>query len=117
MKLRPKYVPKPWGRLALPPMFSQPKDERIGEVWLEGDEELPLLLKFLFTSERLSVQVHPNDEQARLRGLPRGKSECWYILDAEPGATLGLGFCITSPQPLHTTHRLRWIPRPIWRTK
>jgi mannose-6-phosphate isomerase len=61
-------------------------------VWFEGDGELPLLAKYLFTSERLSVQVHPNDEQARLRGLPRGKSECWYILDAEPGAALGLGF-------------------------
>ena len=92
MKLPPKYVSKPWGRLALPPMFSPPEDQRIGEVWLGGGGELPLLLKFLFTSERLSVQVHPNDEQARLRGLPRGKSECWYILDAEPGATLALGF-------------------------
>ena len=44
-----------------------------------------------FTSERLSIQVHPDDAQARERGLPQGKSECWYILDAEPGATLGLG--------------------------
>jgi mannose-6-phosphate isomerase class I len=52
---------------------------------------LPLLLKYIFTSERLSIQVHPNDEQARASGLPHGKNECWYILDAEPDAVLGLG--------------------------
>jgi mannose-6-phosphate isomerase len=45
----------------------------------------------LFTSEKLSVQVHPNDEEAQARGSPRGKAECWYVLDAEPGATIGLG--------------------------
>lgn len=91
MKLRRHYVEKPWGRTELPPMFDPPARKRIGEVWFEGDGDLPLLAKYIFTSERLSVQVHPNDEQARARGLPNGKSECWYILDAEPGATLGLG--------------------------
>jgi mannose-6-phosphate isomerase len=92
VKLRPRYVAKPWGRTSLPPIFSPPAGERIGEVWLEGDQDLPLLVKYLFTSERLSVQVHPNDEQARARGLEHGKSECWYILDADPGSMLGLGF-------------------------
>ena len=48
-------------------------------------------MKWIFTSEKLSVQVHPTDAQARERGQPSGKEECWYILDAEPGATLGLG--------------------------
>ncbi len=52
---------------------------------------MPLLVKYIFTSEYLSVQVHPNDQQARERGLSAGKTECWYILDAEPGARLGLG--------------------------
>lgn len=92
MKLRPRYVAKPWGRTDLPPVFSPPAGERIGEVWFEDGADLPLLAKYLFTSERLSVQVHPNDEQARERGLSQGKSECWTILDACPGATLGLGF-------------------------
>ena len=92
MKLRRRYVAKPWGRTTLPQIFSPPAGERIGEVWFENGHDLPLLAKYLFTSERLSVQVHPDDEQARARGLPRGKSECWYILDAEPGARLGLGF-------------------------
>jgi mannose-6-phosphate isomerase len=85
-------VEKPWGRTSLPPIFSPPVGERIGEVWFEGVGDLPLLAKYLFTSERLSVQVHPDDEQAQARGLARGKSECWYILDADPGATLALGF-------------------------
>jgi mannose-6-phosphate isomerase len=91
MKLTPRYVEKPWGRLQLPRFFTPPPGQRIGEVWFEGSPDLPLLAKYLFTSERLSVQVHPSDQQARARGLPSGKSECWAIIDAAPGATLGLG--------------------------
>ena len=72
-------------------MFDPPEGKRIGEVWFTGAGDKPLLVKYLFTSERLSIQVHPDDAQAQARGLPRGKSECWHILDAEPGATLGLG--------------------------
>jgi mannose-6-phosphate isomerase len=91
VKLQRRYVEKPWGRTELPPMFDPPAGERIGEVWFTDGAELPLLAKYIFTSQRLSIQVHPNDAQARARGLAQGKSECWYILDAEPGATLGLG--------------------------
>ena len=72
-------------------MYDAPAGERIGEIWFVGAPDAPLLAKYLFTSERLSVQVHPDDEQALRRGLPHGKSECWYILAAEPGATIGLG--------------------------
>ncbi len=54
--------------------------------------EFPLLVKTLFPREKLSVQVHPNDEQAGALGLGRGKTECWYVLSAEPGAELALGF-------------------------
>jgi mannose-6-phosphate isomerase len=91
MKLERRYVEKPWGRTELPPMFDPPPGKRIGEVWFTGAGEKPLLVKYLFTSERLSIQVHPDDDEARMRGLPRGKSECWYIMDADEGATLGLG--------------------------
>jgi mannose-6-phosphate isomerase len=91
MKLARRYVEKPWGRDRLPPGFGAPAGKRIGEVWFEGPPDLPLLAKYLFTSEKLSVQVHPDDEQARAMGLPRGKSECWYVLEAEPGAAIGLG--------------------------
>lgn len=91
MKLSRQYLEKPWGRTELPEMFEAPVGKRIGEVWFVDDFDEPLLAKYLFTSERLSIQVHPNDDQARARGLGSGKSECWYILDAEPNATLGLG--------------------------
>lgn len=54
-------------------------------------EEFPLLIKILFPKEKLSVQVHPNDAMARRYGEPRGKTECWYALDAKPGAEVALG--------------------------
>jgi mannose-6-phosphate isomerase len=90
MKLVRHAVEKPWGRTDLPGADGR----RIGEIWFEAPDgdELPLLVKQIFTSAKLSVQVHPDDEQARARGLPNGKSECWYIFAAEPGAALGLGF-------------------------
>ncbi len=55
------------------------------------EDRFPLLVKFLFTSAKLSVQVHPNDEQAQKIGEPCGKSECWYALAAKPGAQVALG--------------------------
>lgn len=55
------------------------------------DPEFPLLLKFIFPSEKLSVQVHPDDVLAQSLGHPRGKTECWYVLEAAPGATIALG--------------------------
>ena len=91
MKLSRQYVEKPWGRTALPAIFDAPAGQRTGEVWFTSETDQPLLAKYIFTSERLSIQVHPNDARARERGLPQGKNECWYILDAERDATLGLG--------------------------
>jgi mannose-6-phosphate isomerase len=55
------------------------------------DHRFPLLVKFLFTGEKLSVQVHPDDEQAKKIGQPSGKTECWYALRAQPGAQVALG--------------------------
>jgi mannose-6-phosphate isomerase len=51
----------------------------------------PLLIKVLFVREKLSVQVHPDDQMAQKYGDPRGKTECWYVLAAEPGAQVALG--------------------------
>jgi len=48
-------------------------------------------LKFLFPHEKLSVQVHPDDAAAQKAGLPNGKTECWYVAHAKPGAQIGLG--------------------------
>ncbi len=98
VRLVRRSIEKPWGRHRLWPGFEdmQKGDATIGEIWFEcppsvaaGDPEL--LVKFLFTSEKLSVQVHPDDQEARARGQRRGKSEAWQILWAEPGATIGLG--------------------------
>ncbi|WP_404338386.1 class I mannose-6-phosphate isomerase [Sphingomonas sp. MMS12-HWE2-04] len=88
-------VEKPWGRHKLWPGFADPAadGDPVGEVWYQspGDSTPDLLIKYLFTSEKLSVQVHPDDAQAHARGLPRGKDECWVILDAEPHSTIALG--------------------------
>lgn len=92
-RLNPVAVEKPWGRVDLPPPFAATDGRRIGEIWFPGPDgvALPLLVKYLFTSEKLSIQVHPTDAQARARGLAAGKEECWYIVDAQPGARLGIG--------------------------
>ncbi|MBS0254850.1 MAG: class I mannose-6-phosphate isomerase [Proteobacteria bacterium] len=88
-----RLVEKPWGSTRLPPPFVAPAGARIGEIWFEPPAMLSgLLAKYIFTSEALSVQVHPDDAQARASGAgPRGKEECWLVLAAEPGATLGIG--------------------------
>lgn len=88
--LATRMVEKVWGRDALPPPFAAPVGQRIGEIWFEPPEELAsLLVKFLFTSEKLSVQVHPSDAQA-LAG-EQGKEECWLVLAAEREACIAIG--------------------------
>lgn len=90
-QLPTRMVDKVWGRDVLPAPFVAPAGERIGEIWFEPPPELPqVLVKYLFTSEKLSVQVHPSDAQA----LPgeAGKEECWLVLDAEADARLAIGF-------------------------
>jgi mannose-6-phosphate isomerase len=64
--------------------------ELVGDAALDP-KRFPLLLKFLFPHEKLSVQVHPDDAAARRAGLPCGKTECWYVVHALPGAQIGLG--------------------------
>lgn len=58
---------------------------------LARDRRFPLLMKLIFPEDKLSVQVHPDDDGARRVGLPCGKTECWYVLSASPGAQVGLG--------------------------
>ena len=55
------------------------------------ERQFPLLMKVLFPREKLSVQVHPDDAMAQKYGEPRGKTECWYALEAEPDASVALG--------------------------
>lgn len=119
--LKPVLVERIWGTDTLAPWYPQPAPGKpIGEVWLTAEEcrvegtsstlaELtgqspeafgsksgegfPLLIKLLYPREKLSVQVHPDDAQAQATlNQPRGKTECWYVLSAEPGAQVAVGF-------------------------
>lgn len=84
-----RSVDKPWGRAELPAPFVSPPGQTVGEVWFEPPEALPeLLVKYIFTSEALSVQVHPSEAQAP----GEGKEECWLVIAADPGAKLAVGF-------------------------
>jgi len=87
IRLTPSLREKVWGKTRLAPWFPD-SEKPIGEAWFLADRELPLLVKLLFTSERLSVQVHPADGEDG----PCGKTEMWRILEAEPGAAIALGF-------------------------
>ncbi|HMF78504.1 MAG TPA: type I phosphomannose isomerase catalytic subunit [Bryobacteraceae bacterium] len=108
------------------------RKQRIGEIWFTHEENetasggtlgqllashpeilgtaadpahpgiCPLLIKLLFTSERLSVQVHPDDAYAQRHHGSLGKTEAWYVLDAKPPAEVAIGF----KEPL-TPERLR----------
>ena len=67
---------------------------------------LPCFVKLLFTSEPLSIQVHPDDTFARALGMPNGKSEAWYILSAKPDAQIGVGLKHqVTPQQLRASIR------------
>jgi mannose-6-phosphate isomerase len=62
----------------------------VGEA-ARDPKRFPLLLKFLFPHEKLSVQVHPDDAQAQRTGQPWGKTECWYVAAAKPGSQVAMG--------------------------
>ena len=93
---RARALPKPWGVVDLCPWSNAGHDgSAIGEIWYERAENAAvapsLLLKLLFTSQPLSIQVHPDDAFAHSMGLPNGKTEAWYILSAAPEAKVALG--------------------------
>ncbi len=109
-RLAPKFSPRIWGKPDLKPWYADTgTTELVGEAWLTGPEstiengpalgkslkevapDFPLLVKMLFPNEKLSVQVHPDDAQAQALGQPRGKTECWYVLEAAPGAAVACG--------------------------
>jgi mannose-6-phosphate isomerase len=94
-RLAARRLEKVWGRRDLLPAFGNVAgtEEPVGEIWFDhpGGADADLLVKYLFTSEKLSIQVHPDGEAARAAGYAGGKDEAWIILEAEPGATIGLG--------------------------
>ncbi len=93
---RAHSLSKPWGVIDLRP-WSNARDGGgpIGEIWYEraggAAIDSSLLLKLLFTSQPLSIQVHPDDAFAHSIGLTRGKTEAWYVLSAAPGAEVAIG--------------------------
>ena len=90
-RLQPKFVERIWGTSKLSPWFPD-STAKIGEVWFTPDGDYPVLFKFLFTSEKLSVQVHPEDDYARTHHAGSGKTEMWHVLAAEPDAKIVVGF-------------------------
>jgi mannose-6-phosphate isomerase len=92
-RLAARIVEKPWGRRDIDARFNVDPQQQIGEIWFKPPANctLDVMVKYLFTTERLSVQVHPDDATARARGYSRGKDECWIVLDAADDAQLGIG--------------------------
>jgi mannose-6-phosphate isomerase len=90
-----QFLPKPWGVNDLRPWSNARQNGNIGEIWYERSSPVAaapaLLLKLLFTSQPLSIQVHPDDAYAQSMGLPNGKAEAWYVLSAAPEAKVALG--------------------------
>jgi len=94
------------------PMPDHTPGKTFGEIWHTTEPPLPILVKFIFTSDKLSVQVHPDGE------CGVGKTEMWHILSASTGAEIALGF----KEPIgaeamraaalsgHIERLLRWIP-------
>ena len=89
VRLPASFKEKVWGAADLSPWYPS-SGRKIGEVWFEAD--IPLLVKFVFTSERLSIQVHPDDAFAAAHENSPGKTEMWYVMRAEEGAQVGIGF-------------------------
>ena len=85
-----KVANGPLSGKSLAELSSQYGQVLVGDA-VRDPNHFPLLLKFLFPHEKLSVQVHPDDEAARGVGQPWGKTECWYVAHAKPGAQVALG--------------------------
>ncbi len=94
-RLVARRTEKVWGRRDLPACFGpvSPDGDPIGEIWFEDPRggRPELLIKYLFTAEPLSIQVHPDDAAAEALGLPSGKDEAWLVLTADDDATIGIG--------------------------
>ena len=85
-RLGPTALEKIWGTSETEPWYPRGA-RKTGEVWFNAPEEPRLLVKFLFTSQKLSVQVHPPDSADG-----PGKTEMWHVLRAGPDARVALGF-------------------------
>jgi mannose-6-phosphate isomerase len=106
----------PLAGIALAEIAGSHKSALLGDDY--AGEAFPLLVKVLFPKEKLSVQVHPDDAMAQKYGDPRGKTECWYALDAQPGAQVALGIepgvepgqVRAAIEDSSLEHLLAWLP-------
>ena len=106
----------PLARRSLADLSKEFGAELVGTA-ARDPHRFPLLLKFLFPEEKLSVQVHPDDATAQRFGEPWGKTECWYVAHAKPGAQIALGLKpgVTAAQFEQSIHEnraeelLNWI--------
>ena len=79
--------------MMLPELLKRDGAKLVGAANYERfGNEFPLLIKFIDARQDLSIQVHPNDEQAWERHQSKGKTEMWYVVDADPGSSLRSGF-------------------------
>jgi mannose-6-phosphate isomerase len=113
-RIEPEFHNKVWGSPRIEPWFASRGDQLTGEVWFPAGD---LLIKFLFTSQNLSVQVHPDDSYAKTHENSCGKTEMWHILRADEGARIALGFrrpirpdeLISSAQSGEIMELLNWV--------
>ncbi len=92
MRLGYRALEKVWGSPLTEPWYRNAEGLNIGEVWFSASDSVPLLVKFLFTRENLSIQVHPGDQYARAHeNGSAGKTEMWHVLRVEPGAKIAIG--------------------------
>jgi mannose-6-phosphate isomerase len=103
-----KVASGPFAGKTLAQLSEQYQRELVGEA-ARDPRRFPLLLKFLFPHEKLSVQVHPDDAQALRVGQPWGKTECWYVAHAKPESQIGLGLKpgVTAAQLEEAIHQKR----------
>ncbi|PTX42991.1 mannose-6-phosphate isomerase type 1 [Christiangramia gaetbulicola] len=79
--------------MKLTELISRYKGELVGDkIYSKFGNEFPLLIKFIDAKTDLSVQLHPNDELARQRHNSFGKTEMWYVMQADEGSKLNIGF-------------------------
>lgn len=79
--------------LSLQTLIAREGTHLLGESVVERfGSEFPILIKFIDAKQDLSIQLHPNDELAKERHNSFGKTEMWYVMDADPGAKLIVGF-------------------------
>lgn len=82
-----------WAGYTLNDVIRKMPEAILGKtVAKQHDNQLPVLVKFIDTDDDLSVQVHPDDEMAYRTHKQKGKTEMWYVIDAEPGAYIYAGF-------------------------